>query len=115
MLQGQSGMWHACTKGHAEVVSELLSHGGSANDADEDVSLRLSAPTPCLNPLTQFSASIPCLKSLPQVLASSPCLKPLPQPLISTRLCHYSEQTCMCPLSLNHTNSVDQVLLVSFF
>lgn len=95
LLQGQSGMWHACTNGHAEVVSELLSHGGSANDADEDVSFTLSAP--CLKPLPQPPASISCLNlppqpsasdfclnPLPHGLASGPHLKPLPQPLIST-------------------------------
>jgi len=112
VLQGQNGMWHACTKGHAEVVSELLSHGSSANDADEDVSLRLSAPTPspnplpgppassfCLNSMTKFPApmprppdSMPCLDPLPQPMPHPPasnhasifCLNPLPQPLAST-------------------------------
>ncbi len=85
--QGQSGMWHACTKGHAEVVSELLSHGGRTNDADEDVRCTLPAPMPCsipcLSPLTQSPASIPCLNPkvqtlnpLPQVPASNLCLKP---------------------------------------
>ena len=79
--QGQSGMWHACTKGHAEAVSELLSHGGRTNDADENV--RLPAPMPCLNPLPQSPDSIPCLNPklqtlnpLPQVPASNLCLNP---------------------------------------
>ena len=81
-------MWHACTNGHAEVVSELLSHGGSANDADEDVSFTLSAP--CLNPLPRFSASISRLNPLPPVSASSPCLKSLPHPPASS--------LCLTPL-----------------
>ena len=78
LLQGQSGMWLACTKGHAEVISELLSHGGSANDADEDVSIRVSALMACLKPLPQCFASI---SSVPQVLASSARLKCSPQVL----------------------------------
>lgn len=88
LLQGQSGMWHACTNGHAEVVSELLPHGGSANDADEDVSFTLSAP--CLKPLPEPPASISCLNLPPQPSASSFCLKSLPHPPASS--------LCLTPL-----------------